>query len=260
MERYAGLVWTVARGFRLSAAEVGYIVEHSGASVLLVDPELEESLSGSFSGEPYVGDLENGGVSLALGSAEVPQELQDQIMNRYVGGLGGPGLGGHDLHGSRLRRELTDQVRERSEGYDAIAMPTCPAVANEIDASPGSSFRYAALTAPWDHTGQPVISVPCGFTADGLPMVGTLPGKPRVGFAVGFNGHGLAMGAGTAERAVGHLLHGTDPAAAIVQFAAQRGCSTIALATHGRSGLARVVAGLCVVPLVIRGSPPGRHR
>ena len=32
--------------FRLNAAEVGYIVEHSGASVLLVDPELEESLSG----------------------------------------------------------------------------------------------------------------------------------------------------------------------------------------------------------------------
>jgi acyl-CoA synthetase (AMP-forming)/AMP-acid ligase II len=32
--------------FRLNADEVGYIVEHSGASVLLVDPELEDSLSG----------------------------------------------------------------------------------------------------------------------------------------------------------------------------------------------------------------------
>ncbi|MCW2672523.1 MAG: AMP-dependent synthetase and ligase [Frankiales bacterium] len=31
--------------FRLSPAEVGYIVEHSGASVLLVDPEVAESLS-----------------------------------------------------------------------------------------------------------------------------------------------------------------------------------------------------------------------
>jgi glycine/D-amino acid oxidase-like deaminating enzyme len=50
-----------------------------------------------------------------------------------------------------------------------------------------------------------------GFTADGLPMVGTLPGKSRVGFAVGFNGHGLAMGAGTAERAVDFLLNGADP-------------------------------------------------
>jgi acyl-CoA synthetase (AMP-forming)/AMP-acid ligase II len=32
--------------FRLNAEEVSYIVEHSGASVLLVDPELEESLAG----------------------------------------------------------------------------------------------------------------------------------------------------------------------------------------------------------------------
>jgi fatty-acyl-CoA synthase len=32
--------------FRLNADEVGYIVEHSGASVLLVDPELDEALAG----------------------------------------------------------------------------------------------------------------------------------------------------------------------------------------------------------------------
>ena len=32
--------------FRLNAEEIGYIVEHSGASVLLVDPELDEALAG----------------------------------------------------------------------------------------------------------------------------------------------------------------------------------------------------------------------
>lgn len=47
-----------------------------------------------------------------------------------------------------------------------------------------------------------------GFSADGLPLVGALPGKPRVGFAVGCTGHGLALGAGVAERAVNLLLHG----------------------------------------------------
>ena len=50
-----------------------------------------------------------------------------------------------------------------------------------------------------------------GFSVDGLPLVGTLPDKPRVGFAVGFTGHGLAMGAGTAERAVDYLLNGAHP-------------------------------------------------
>ncbi len=52
-----------------------------------------------------------------------------------------------------------------------------------------------------------------GFSVDGLPLVGTLPDKPRVGFAVGFHGHGLAMGAGAAERAVEMLLKGTHPGA-----------------------------------------------
>src|SRR4029453_19116218 len=31
--------------FRLNAEEIGYIVEHSGASVLMVDPELDEALA-----------------------------------------------------------------------------------------------------------------------------------------------------------------------------------------------------------------------
>jgi glycine/D-amino acid oxidase-like deaminating enzyme len=52
-----------------------------------------------------------------------------------------------------------------------------------------------------------------GFTVDGLPLVGTLPGKPRVGFAVGFNGHGLALGAGSADLAVEMLLKNSHPGA-----------------------------------------------
>ena len=52
-----------------------------------------------------------------------------------------------------------------------------------------------------------------GFSCDGLPLVGTLPGKPRVGFAVGFTGHGLALAAAAAERAVDKLLHGVGAGA-----------------------------------------------
>lgn len=55
-----------------------------------------------------------------------------------------------------------------------------------------------------------------GFSIDGLPLVGRLPHKPRVGFAVGFTGHGLAMGAGTAERAIDMLLNNANPGAVSV--------------------------------------------
>ncbi len=52
-----------------------------------------------------------------------------------------------------------------------------------------------------------------GFSVDGVPLVGVLPDMPRVGFAVGFTGHGLATGAAAAERAVDHLLTGAHPGA-----------------------------------------------
>ena len=62
-----------------------------------------------------------------------------------------------------------------------------------------------------------------GFSIDGLPLVGTLPDKPRVGFAVGFTGHGLAMGAVTVQRAVDLLLTGTPAGAVAVSRLSQAG-------------------------------------
>jgi gamma-glutamylputrescine oxidase len=49
------------------------------------------------------------------------------------------------------------------------------------------------------------------FTPDGLPIVGQLPHLPQVYFCIACNGHGIALGAGTAERAVDYLLTGADP-------------------------------------------------
>jgi len=69
--------------------------------------------------------------------------------------------------------------------------------------------RFPEVDAPVERRWAGIM----GFSADGLPLVGTLPGRPRIGFAVGFHGHGLALGAATAERAVGLLLEGLDPGA-----------------------------------------------
>lgn len=45
-----------------------------------------------------------------------------------------------------------------------------------------------------------------GFTADGLPLVGSLPHLPAVGFAAGFSGHGLGIGLEAAEALLALLL------------------------------------------------------
>ncbi len=73
--------------------------------------------------------------------------------------------------------------------------------------------RFPDVTEPIERRWAGIM----GFSVDGLPLVGTLPDKSRVGFAVGFHGHGLAMGAGTAERAVDLLLNGTHPGAVSAQ-------------------------------------------
>jgi nucleotide-binding universal stress UspA family protein len=49
-------------------------------------------------------------------------------------------------------------------------------------------------------------------------------------------------------------LHGADPAAAVVHHAARLPAAAIAMATHGRSGLARVVLG-SIAMSVVRRSP-----
>ena len=63
---------------------------------------------------------------------------------------------------------------------------------------------FPDVTAPVAHRWSGIM----GFSCDGLPLVGTLPGRPRIGFAVGFTGHGLALAGATVERAVDRLLTG----------------------------------------------------
>jgi glycine/D-amino acid oxidase-like deaminating enzyme len=68
---------------------------------------------------------------------------------------------------------------------------------------------FPDVTVPVAHRWSGIM----GFSCDGLPLVGSLPGKSRVGFAVGFTGHGLALAAATAERAVDKLLNGVSAGA-----------------------------------------------
>ena len=75
---------------------------------------------------------------------------------------------------------------------------------------------FPDVTAPVAHRWSGIM----GFSCDGLPLVGTLPGRPRIGFAVGFTGHGLALAAAAAERAVDKLLNGVSAGAVdVARFA-----------------------------------------
>ena len=50
------------------------------------------------------------------------QEIQDQIMQRYVGGFAGPGVGGHDRHGANLKRDITMAEKKDHRHSERSAM------------------------------------------------------------------------------------------------------------------------------------------
>ncbi len=61
---------------------------------------------------------------------------------------------------------------------DALVSPTLPATASPMsesehvygDLAEHISVSYVRTTAPFNLSGQPTISVPCGFDRDGLPI------------------------------------------------------------------------------------------
>ena len=76
------------------------------------------------------------------------------------------------VRASMLRRDLCQRFGELMERYDLLLTPTMPVPARPID-EPGlrsQTLGWNPFCPTFNMTGQPAASVPCGFTADGLPV------------------------------------------------------------------------------------------
>ena len=82
------------------------------------------------------------------------------------------------IQAQRLRRHLMDEAAKVMAPFDALVMPTCPITASPAEGNPPDHPVYRVRnTIPFNFLGLPAISLPCGFSTEGLPIGLQIVGK-----------------------------------------------------------------------------------
>jgi aspartyl-tRNA(Asn)/glutamyl-tRNA(Gln) amidotransferase subunit A len=87
--------------------------------------------------------------------------------------------GAQYLRGQQLRALVRADVDAALAKRDLLIAPTTPIAAMPLDAvTPDSRSALLRLTRPFNFSGHPAASVPCGFTGDGMPIGMQIVGRP----------------------------------------------------------------------------------
>jgi aspartyl-tRNA(Asn)/glutamyl-tRNA(Gln) amidotransferase subunit A len=106
-----------------------------------------------------------------------PEEFGDMVRARFR--MGALFTSGEYVQAQRVRNVIKREFANALQQVDLIASPT---MSNPAPAFQGidvmTTARVPSFTGPYNLTGMPAISVPCGFTSKGLPVGLQLAGKP----------------------------------------------------------------------------------
>ncbi len=176
------------RGLRVAwSADLGYapvepVVRDTAAAAARRFAELGCHVEEADPGLPDPWDIVD--LIWASSSAGQHRDNLDQVRDRLDPGRlkvieRGLAIRGVDLAEARIRREdYYHGMRRFMERYDLLLTPTLPRTAfpagadhpETIAGRPVSYLGWTPFTYPFNLTGQPAATVPCGFDADGLPI------------------------------------------------------------------------------------------
>ncbi len=107
---------------------------------------------------------------------ERPQDFGDEVRASFE--LGSFYSAVQYVQAQRLRRYLTAETERALASFDVIIMPTSPVLPTVIGENPpGHVALRSRNTLPFDFISLPAVSVPCGYTSDGLPVGLQIVGK-----------------------------------------------------------------------------------
>ncbi len=141
--------------------------------------------------EPSFGMTGNNFVSRYLGGIRedveaIPHRERASAQTRGFGRLGRAYSGGVARRARRAAAADADKINASWSDFDVLVTPTVGETAVEVGRWAGKGAlrtllgvsRTFCFTPIWNHTGQPAMAVPAGFTARGLPRSVTLIGRP----------------------------------------------------------------------------------
>ncbi len=176
----AGLrvAWSPDLGYAPLEPEIREITEKAARRFAELGATLEDANPGFESPRAPFNIYFYGGITTSLNDYMATKaDLLDPGLRQAV--ERGQQYSGLDWGRAALQRgALWDKVRRFFEQYDLLLTPTMPQAAFELGidspttvaGQPVEGLDWTPFTYPFNLTGQPAASVPCGFTAAGLPV------------------------------------------------------------------------------------------